>query len=179
MKNILESHSVLALKKEISKTNIKGYSKMKKAEVVNLMLKHKARFSHIKHAEPKAKKEAPKPKPKPKQKRLIRKKKVPEGKVLDTDEYTLPYADVDFAPLFNERENNQLEGKEAKKWSYTQRKNPNKGGFRNKDTYDDWKERSDYINTYTSRADYIKKNWDHIRGQKQHYKRLQKIGYLQ
>ena len=61
MREILNSHSVSNLKKEISKTNIKGYSKMKKADIVNLMMKHKQRFSHIKHsggkakAEPKAK----------------------------------------------------------------------------------------------------------------------------
>jgi hypothetical protein len=61
MREILNSHSVSNLKKEISKTNIKGYSKMKKADIVNLMLKHQQRFSHIKHsgkggkAEPKAK----------------------------------------------------------------------------------------------------------------------------
>jgi len=75
MRDILESHSVSALKKEISKTNIKGYSKMKKADVVNLMLKHKARFSHIKHAEKKAKVVKPKttaPKEAPKKKKLIK-----------------------------------------------------------------------------------------------------------
>ena len=49
MRDVLNSHSVANLKKEISKTNIKGYSKLKKADVINLMLKHKDRFSHIKH----------------------------------------------------------------------------------------------------------------------------------
>ena len=77
MRDILNSHSVTALKKEISKTNIKGYSKMKKAEVVSLMLKHKQRFSHIKHAEKKStpKVEKPKttaPKEAPKKKKLIK-----------------------------------------------------------------------------------------------------------
>lgn len=52
-REILESHSATTLKKEISKTNIKGYSKMKKAELVDLMLKHKDRFHHIKMAEKK------------------------------------------------------------------------------------------------------------------------------
>jgi len=47
-KDILNSHPVSILKKEISKTNIKGYSKMKKAEVINLMLKNSKRFNHIK-----------------------------------------------------------------------------------------------------------------------------------
>lgn len=59
-RDILNSHSVTALKKEIAKTNIKGYSKMKKSEVVSLMLKHKDRFHHIKHKE-KVKKLAKKP----------------------------------------------------------------------------------------------------------------------
>ena len=52
---ILNSHPISVLKKEISKTNVKGYSKMKKAEVINLMLKHKERFSHIKMADKKVK----------------------------------------------------------------------------------------------------------------------------
>jgi len=46
--DILHSHSKTALKKEISKTNIRGYSKMSKEELVAVMLKHPARFSHIK-----------------------------------------------------------------------------------------------------------------------------------
>tara|TARA_R110002110_G_scaffold415828_1_gene657046 strand:+ start:5907 stop:6869 length:963 start_codon:yes stop_codon:yes gene_type:complete len=63
----LQSHPVTTLKKEISKTNIKGYSKMKKPEIVELMLKNKSRFHHIKMAEKKTKKEKPKEdKPKPK-----------------------------------------------------------------------------------------------------------------
>lgn len=62
----LESHPVTTLKKEIRKTNIKGYSKMKKPEIVELMLKNKSRFHHIKMAEKKPKKEKPKEdKPKP------------------------------------------------------------------------------------------------------------------
>lgn len=57
---ILNSHPVSTLKKEISKTNIKGYSRMKKPELVATMMKHKERFGHIKHsgkgkAEPKKK----------------------------------------------------------------------------------------------------------------------------
>lgn len=57
MRGIFNSHSVTTLKKEISKTNLKGYSKMKKAEIVNLMMKHEDRFRHIKLNE---KKSAPK-----------------------------------------------------------------------------------------------------------------------
>tara|TARA_Y100001937_G_scaffold120601_1_gene178087 strand:- start:322 stop:1179 length:858 start_codon:yes stop_codon:yes gene_type:complete len=46
-KEILNSHPVDTLKKEIAKTNIRGYSKMKKAELVELMMKHKEKFNHI------------------------------------------------------------------------------------------------------------------------------------
>ena len=46
-KEILNSHPVGTLKKEIAKTNIKGYSKMKKAELVDLMMKNKEKFGHI------------------------------------------------------------------------------------------------------------------------------------
>ena len=61
LKTRLESHPVATLKKEISKTNVKGYSKMKKGEVIELMLKNKDRFNHIKHAnEPAPKVKKPK-----------------------------------------------------------------------------------------------------------------------
>jgi len=61
MKDIFESHPVAVLKQEISKTNIKGYSKMKKAEVIELMLKNKDKFSYIKMAEKKRNKQEKKP----------------------------------------------------------------------------------------------------------------------
>ena len=44
----LESHPVTHLRKAISAQNIKGYSAMKKAEVVDLMLKTPERFNDIK-----------------------------------------------------------------------------------------------------------------------------------
>jgi hypothetical protein len=56
-KEILQSHPVSVLKKEISKSNVKGYSRMKKAEVIELMLKHKEKFSHIEMATSVPKKE--------------------------------------------------------------------------------------------------------------------------
>ena len=62
-KEILLSHPVKTLKSEVSKTNIKGYSKMKKDEIIELMLKYKSRFSHIKKREKKPK-EKQKKKPK-------------------------------------------------------------------------------------------------------------------
>ena len=61
MKSILESHTVTDLKKEISKTNIKGYSKMKKDDVIKLMLKNKERFNHIKTKEVKPRAKPTKP----------------------------------------------------------------------------------------------------------------------
>lgn len=92
----LESHPVTTLKKEISKTNIKGYSKMKKPEVVELMLKNKDRFHHIKMAEKKPKKkkieakqkEKPVEKPveKPKKKKLVIKEKPkPKAQISELD----------------------------------------------------------------------------------------------
>ena len=57
-RDILNSHSVSTLKKEISKTNVKGYSKMKKADVIDLMMKveHTDKFKHIKMADKKERK---------------------------------------------------------------------------------------------------------------------------
>ena len=72
MKDIFNSHPVSVLKAEISKTNrpFKGYSKMKKVEIVDLMMKNKERFSYIKMAEKKVRKapvpKKPEPKPEPK-----------------------------------------------------------------------------------------------------------------
>ena len=48
-RTILSSHPISYLKNEIRKQNISGYSKLKKGEVVDLMLQHKSRFKHIKH----------------------------------------------------------------------------------------------------------------------------------
>jgi len=91
MKDIFKSHSVTVLKKEISKTNIKGYSKMKKAEVIELMIKNKDKFSYIKMAEKKERKKAPakpkvkvKPEKKP-DKVKVKQEKKPEKKDEDED----------------------------------------------------------------------------------------------
>ena len=56
-REILNSHTVYMLRREISKANIKGYSKMKKPEIVELMMKTPSRFSHIIMNEEKPKKE--------------------------------------------------------------------------------------------------------------------------
>ena len=61
MKEILMSHPIGNLKKEIAKTNIKGYSKLKKEELVALMLKNRSKFRHIKKHEKGGAKPPPKP----------------------------------------------------------------------------------------------------------------------
>jgi len=48
MRDILNSYNVRELKKEISKTNIKGYSRMKKNEVIDLMMKNEDKFKNMK-----------------------------------------------------------------------------------------------------------------------------------
>ena len=65
---ILNSHTVKTLRSEISKQNIKGYSKtgVKKPQLIALMLKNKERFMHIKMNEKPAKKEKAEKKEKPK-----------------------------------------------------------------------------------------------------------------
>ena len=118
-KEILNSHPVSVLKKEISKTNIKGYSKMKKAEVVELMAKNKSKFGHIKMAtksvksapkkkiikktpkkpSPSPKKKSPSPKkpsPKKTKKKLLSKKDFIEDLEVGNDDFGLKgtYADT-------------------------------------------------------------------------------------
>lgn len=63
-RKILKSHPVSVLKKEISKTNIRGYSKMKKPELIDLMMKpeHADRFAHIQIAPSRVEKKAQKDK---------------------------------------------------------------------------------------------------------------------
>lgn len=69
MKEILNSHNLKTLRAEVKKTNIKGYSTMKKSVLISKMLepKHRDNFKHIKMAGKKVivKKATPKPKPKP------------------------------------------------------------------------------------------------------------------
>lgn len=72
-REILNSHPVGNLKKEIAKTNIRGYSKMKKSEIVDVMMKNKERFGHIKH-HTKAPRAKPAPKPAPKKEKIPYKK---------------------------------------------------------------------------------------------------------
>ena len=53
MKEVLESYSLSELKKIISNTNIKGYSRLKKPELVKLMMRpeHKDSFKDLKPKE--------------------------------------------------------------------------------------------------------------------------------
>ena len=77
-RQVLESHPVSHLKREISQTNIKGYSKLKKDGIIDLMLKHKDRFHHIQMYKlpERVKKEKPKAEPKAEPKKKVIKKKV-------------------------------------------------------------------------------------------------------
>ena len=72
-REILASHPITTLRKEIAKTNIKGYSKMKKAEVIDLMMKdgNKDKFHHIKMAEPKERKAPAKKEKKSKKEKVL------------------------------------------------------------------------------------------------------------
>jgi len=86
MRDILQSYSVNELKKEISKQNIKGYSKMKKAEIINLMMKHKDKFTYLKKKEMKKKEEPKKkeqPKPEPKKEKKKKRPFQPIGSNID------------------------------------------------------------------------------------------------
>ena len=47
MEAILNTYPVGILKAEISKANIKGYSKLKKAEVIKLMMNQQTQFKHL------------------------------------------------------------------------------------------------------------------------------------
>jgi len=73
-RDILNSHPIAHLKKEISKTNIKGYSKMKKTEIIELMMKTPERFSHI---------------------TMMEKKKTEPKKVVVVKKLAVPKADVE------------------------------------------------------------------------------------
>tara|TARA_R110002020_G_scaffold7264_2_gene30698 strand:+ start:11546 stop:13003 length:1458 start_codon:yes stop_codon:yes gene_type:complete len=53
-REILNSHPISTLKKEIGKVNIRNYSKLTKPQIVELMMKYKERFGHIKMADKKA-----------------------------------------------------------------------------------------------------------------------------
>ena len=45
---ILKTYSVTELRKEVGKARMKNYSKLKKSEVIDLMLKNKEKFHHLK-----------------------------------------------------------------------------------------------------------------------------------
>ena len=88
--DILNSHPVKTLKSEISKTNIKGYSKLRKNEIIELMLKNKERFNHIKKKgdiaeQPKKIKIIKDKKEPPKKIKIIRKPKIEVPKITITE----------------------------------------------------------------------------------------------
>ena len=47
MKVLLHRYTLKVLKKEISKKNIKGYSKLRKKELIDLIMKNKSKFTHL------------------------------------------------------------------------------------------------------------------------------------
>ena len=106
-KLILSSHPVPYLKKEIAKQHIKGYSTMKKSQVVELMLKHKHKFSHIKHnfatkskQEKSAEVKTP-PKQKPKEKEKKKKKRIAPT-VISTTTTSQPMRSKGFGRAYDE-----------------------------------------------------------------------------
>ena len=129
MRDILESYSVNELKKEISKQNIKGYSKMKKSEIINLMMKHKDKFAYLKKKEtkkkeePKKKKEEQKPEPKkemkkkeepkPEPKKEMKKKEEPKKEMKKKEQ---PKTEMKKKEEFNIRKNILDFEEENKSW---------------------------------------------------------------
>lgn len=97
LKKRLESHPLTFLKKQISNTNIRGYSKLKKAELIQLMLKNKDRFDNIPHRDDMNKS---KPIKKPEPKKPKPKKPEPKKKPKTEDEILDEFFDtLDLSPL--------------------------------------------------------------------------------
>lgn len=103
-REILNSHPVSVLKKEISKTNIKGYSKMKKTELIDLMMKaeHADRFAHIEIASSKKK---------PVEKKPVKKERSP----IKLTSFTVTKADGSKKEVKTGRVKRRAEEKKAKK----------------------------------------------------------------
>ena len=78
-REILNSHPIAHLRAEVKKTNVNLTSKMTKSEIIELMMKHSSRFSHITMME-KPKKEKPPPKEKKKAEPKEKKKAEPKKK---------------------------------------------------------------------------------------------------
>ena len=104
MESILKTHSVTDLKKEISKTNIKGYSKMKKDEVIKLMLKNQERFKHIKTKEVKPRAKPVKKEVKPVKKPEVKPVKKPENLSIEeqiVQDWNKPISNILLEQKFN------------------------------------------------------------------------------
>ncbi len=71
LKDVLKKMKVGELRNEIRKTNIRGYSKLKKNELIEMMLEYESRFMHLmdqhksKDEPKKEPKQEPKPEPEP------------------------------------------------------------------------------------------------------------------
>ena len=85
---ILKSYTVAQLKKEISATNIKGFTKMKRADLHAVIMKNKSRFSHLKEQVKVRKPRKPKPKPKPP-------KNIPLGPSMKIKEFAVDKRDTE------------------------------------------------------------------------------------
>ena len=119
---ILNSHPVSTLKKELKATNIKGIAKMKKSEVVAVMLKRKEMFTHIKHrTAPAAAAAAPvdrskkvriiKPKkeqPNAKQKTMVDKAIEKKAKAAKKDKYEIKPFVSKFVPTYTKQEQEMM-----------------------------------------------------------------------
>ena len=125
MRDVLSKMKVAELKKEVSKTNIKGYSKMKKSELIDLMVKNKDKFSHL---NPKKHKKKPPLKnfkivgeKKPKAKKLTM-KEVEDSDAFDKSKYKDFYFDLvsDFIDGKGSTEK-QLDRADAKAYSFVLR----------------------------------------------------------
>ena len=79
-KQLLNTHPLPSLKREIRKTNITGYSKLTKDEIIELMLKHKDRFHHMTdYVKPERKPR----KPRVKKEKVVEEKKENKEDILD------------------------------------------------------------------------------------------------
>ena len=119
-KEILDSHTLKTLRSEIKQHNdevkVSGYSKMKRSELTTLMMKHKDKFMHIKHAE---KKERKKP---IKKKEPIKKEEKEEKKlVYKTDSFLPQSAKFVLTKIFkvNIKKDISHEAEKRKRWLKT------------------------------------------------------------
>jgi len=121
MLKILKSYTIGELRKEISKTGIKGYSKLKKPELIELMMQTPERFSNLKMKAKKERSEAQKKNDKllgEKAKARLAKKKEPEPEPVKEEEpegtHTMPDGTVMTGATHNKDSKPVKEAKKAK-----------------------------------------------------------------